>query len=170
MARPRREPLRAVSAAERAEVERLRRSSSERTDRVRRAAALLATAQGQPFTAAAKRAGLASGSTVTALTIAAGWGRHPTYDAARASVFATAQRTPERRQDGPATWSLGTLERTARREGLPATGATTIRRQLRAAGSSYQRTRTWRPTGTAVRQRTSGPVTVTDPQTEQTRG
>lgn len=52
------------------------------------------------------------------------------------------------------------LERTVRREGLSTIGATTIRRVLHDAGSSYQRSRTWCPTGTAVRQRKSGPVTV----------
>jgi transposase len=140
-------------------------------------------AEGQSFAAAANRAGLASGSTVTALvrrfnrqglrvlTIAPGRGRRPTYDgAARAKVVAMAQRAPDRRADGTATWSLSTLERTVRREGLSAIGATTIRRVLHDAGSSYQRSRTWCPTGTAVRQRKHGSVTVVDPQTEQKRG
>lgn len=43
-------------------------------------------------------------------------------------------------------------------------GATTIRRVLHDAGSSYQRTRTWCPTGTAVRK--AGAVRVVDPRTE----
>jgi transposase len=72
--------------------------------------------------------------------------------------------------DGTATWSLCTLERTVRREGLTSIGATTIRRVLQDAGSSYQRTRTWCPTGTAIRQRKAGPVQVVDPLTEQKRG
>ena len=182
MARHQQEALRALSEVERAALERLSRSGSERADRVRRAQAILAVAEGQSFVAAARRAGLGS-STVTALvrrcnrrglgalTIAAGRGRHPTYDAAaRATVVATAQRTPDRRADGTATWSLSTLERTMRREGLPQIGATTIRRVLHDAGSSYQRSRTWCPTGTAVRQRKHGSVTVVDPQTEQKRG
>ena len=182
MARRQREPLRTLSDPERGELERLGRSGGERVDRVRRATAVLAVAEGQSFGAAARRGGR-GGSTVTALVrrfnrqglaalrIAAGRGRHPTYDAAaRAKVVATAQRTPDRRRDGTATWSLSTLERAARREGLPRIGATTIRRVLHAAGSSYQRSRTWCPTGTAVRLRKGGPVTVTDPQTEQKRG
>ncbi|MGI8912353.1 MAG: helix-turn-helix domain-containing protein [Chloroflexota bacterium] len=160
MARHQQEALRTLSEAERAELERLSRSGSERVDRVRRdgrptgVGALLAVVEGQSFVAAANRAGLGS-STVTALvrrcnqrrlgvlTIAAGRGRHPTYDAAaRAKVVATAQRTPDRRPPTPvgrpctATWSLSTLEPTVRREGLPAIGATTIRRVLHAAGSS----------------------------------
>lgn len=183
MGRRPQEALRGLSEVEREEVERLSRSDSERVDRVRRATAVLAVAEGRPFVAAANQAGMASGSTVTglvrrfnrrglaALGIAAGRGRRPTYDAAaRATIVATAQRRPDRRQDGTATWSLNTLERTVRREGLSQIGATTIRRVLHAAGSSYQRSRTWCPTGTAVRQRKSGPVTVADPQTEQKRG
>jgi transposase len=182
MARHQQEALRTLSEAERAALERLSRSGSERVDRVRRATALLAVAEGQSFVAAARRADLGS-STVTALVrrfnrrglgalmIAAGRGRPPTYDAAaRAKVVATAQRAPDRRQDGTAVWSLSTLERTVRREGLPEIGATTIRRVLHDAGSSYQRSRTWCPTGTAGRQRKRGSVTVTDPLTEQKRG
>ena len=38
---------------------------------------------------------------------------------------------------------------------------------LQDAGSSYQRTRTWCPTGTAQRKRKAGVVTVVDPQTEE---
>ena len=55
-------------------------------------------------------------------------------------------------------------------EALVRVGATTIRRVLRDAGSSYQRTRTWCPTGTAQRKRKAGVVRVVDPQTEENRG
>ena len=81
--------------------------------------------------------------------------------------MATAQRPPDRKADGAATWSLGTLQRTLRREAFPRLGATTIRRVLEDAGSSYQKTRTWCPTGTAQRKRKTGVVTVVDPQTEE---
>jgi hypothetical protein len=54
--------------------------------------------------------------------------------------------------------------------GLPRVGTSTIRRVLQDAGSSYQRTRTWCPTGTAQRKRKSGVVTVVDPNTEEKRG
>ncbi|MGI8687854.1 MAG: helix-turn-helix domain-containing protein [Thermomicrobiales bacterium] len=108
---------------------------------------------------------------MAALTIAAGRGRKPTYDAsARGSIVATAQAQPERRQDGTATWSLGTLQRRLRREGMERVGTSTIRRVLQDAGSSYQRSRSWCPTGTAQRVHTSGVVTVIDPQTEEKRG
>ncbi len=181
--RSQQEPLRAVSSGERAALERIRRSSSEQVDRVRRASALLGVADGLPFGQAAPQGGFGGAGTVgylvrrfnrqglAALDIAPGRGRTPTYEqAARAQVVATAQRPPDRRQDGSATWSLSLLERALRQAGLPQIGATTIRRVLRDAGSSYQRTRSWCPTGTAIRKRTAGPVQVVDPLTEQKRG
>jgi transposase len=183
MATMQKEYLRPLTPAEQRELTTITKASSERLDQVRRATALLAVAQSQSFGAAARAAGFGSVATVTylvrrfnrvglaALRIAAGRGRRPTYDAAaRGRIVATAQRSPDRRADGTATWSLSTLERTLRREGLPRVGATTIRRVLRDAGSSYQRTRTWCPTGTAQRKRKAGVVQVVDPQTEQKRG
>jgi len=108
---------------------------------------------------------------LAALPIAGGRGRKPTDDAAaRTRIVATAQRPPQRREDGTATWSLSTLQRTLRQGDHPRIGASTIRRVLEEAGSSYQRTRSWCPTGTAQRKRKSGVVTVIDPQTEEKRG
>ncbi len=183
MATMQKERLRPLILAEQRELMRITKASSERLDRVRRATALLAVARGRGFLPAAREAGLRSGTTVgnlvgrfnrdglAALRIAAGRGRRSTYDtAARARIVATAQRPPDRRTDGTATWSLRTLERTLRRAGLPRLGATTIRRILREAGSSYQRTRTWCPTGTAQRKRRAGVVQVVDPKTEEKRG
>ena len=177
------ETVRRVTAEERAALERMAKASSERVDRVRRATALLAVVQGDAFAQAARRAGFRSSSSVAelvarfnrrglgALTIAGGRGRKPTYDPeARARIIATAQRPPDRRADGTATWSLSSLQRRLRREGFARLGATTIRRVLEDAGSSYQRTRTWCPTGTAQRKRKAGIVRVVDPQTEQKRG
>ena len=106
-----------------------------------------------------------------ALTIAPGRGPKLTYDAAtRARVVALAQRSPDRKVDGTATWSLSTLARAAQREVCPAPKARTIAQILRDAGSSYQQTRTWCPTGTAERQRKAGVVRVVDPLTEVKRG
>lgn len=183
MATHQHEPLRPLTTAERAALNRIIRAGSERADRVRRATALVALAEGASFAAAARRAGYRSERSaaklvgrfhrrgLAALDIAAGRGRRPTYDAAaRGRIVATAQRAPERRADGTATWSLGTLRRAVRRDGLPRVGTSTIRRVLQDAGSSYQRTRTWCPTGTARRVRKSGVVTVADPDTEQKRG
>ena len=183
MGRRQKERLREVTAAERLRLQGIVSASSERVDRVHRATALLAVAGGQPFNAAARTAGFHSASTVanlvgrfnhlglTALHTGPGRGRKPTYRSdVRAQIVATAQRPPDRKTDGTATWSLSTLERTLRRETGSGVGATTIRRILQEAGSSYQRTRTWCPTGTAQRKRKSGIVTVTDPRTEEKRG
>jgi transposase len=183
MATMQKERLRPLTLAEQRELETIVKASSERVDRVQRATALLAVAGGRAFSAAARAAGYRSPQAVTylvrrfnrvglaVLRMAAGRGRPPTYDAAaRARIVATAQRPPGRKTDGTATWSLSTLERTVRREGLPRVGATTIRRVLGDAGSSYQRTRTWCPTGTAQRKRKAGVVRVVDPKTEEKRG
>lgn len=177
------ERLRPLTEVEQCELRTIAKASSERVDRVKRATALLAVADGETFASAARAGGYRSIGAVTylvrrfnrgglgALGIAAGRGRRPTYGAtARAQIVATAQRPPDRKTDGTATWSLSTLERTVRREGLPHVGATTIRRVLHDAGSSYQRTRTWCPTGTAQRKRKAGVVQVVDPQTEEKRG
>lgn len=183
MATPPKESMRPISVEERTVLERLTSASSARVDQVRRAVALVAVAEGRAFAQAARRAGFRSGTTVAdlvtrfnrrgvaAVTIASGRGRRPTYDsAARTRIVATAQRAPNRKADGTATWSLSTLQRTLRRETMPQVGATTIRRVLHDAGSSYQKTRTWCPTGTAQRKRKTGVVTVVDPHTEEKRG
>ena len=183
MATMQKERLRPLTIAEQRELMAITKAGSERVDRVRRATAVLAVGQGQGFAAAARQAGFKSSTTVAqlvtrfnqrglaAVSIGAGRGRKLPYDpSARARVVATAQRPPDRKTDSTATWSLSTLERTLRREAFPRLGATTIRRVLEAAGSSYQKTRTWCPTGTAERKRKSGIVRVTDPQTELKRG
>ncbi len=183
MPTPQRAPLRRLSRTERAALQRIARSTSGRVDQVRRASALLAVARTGVFIQAAHEAGLRSGTTVAdlvarfnrhglaAVHIARGRGRRPSYPvSARAQIVATAQRQPDRRTDGTATWSLSTLQRTLRRDGLPEVGTSTIRRVLQDAGSSYQRTRTWCPTGTAQRKRKAGVVTVVDPDTERKRG
>ena len=169
-----------MTEAERAALARAQQATSGRHDTVQRATALLAVAAGANFAAAARVAGYAGGSTVhalikrfnarglAALTIAPGRGRQRTYDAAlRAQVVALAQRLPDRKIDGTATWSLSTLARAVQREVFPAPKARTIAQILRDAGSSYQKTRTWCPTGTAERQRKGGVVRVVDPLTEE---
>lgn len=183
MGKPQKEPLREPAETERWALQRMVQASSERVDRVRRARALLTVAAGATFAVAAREAGLRSGTTVAnlvarfnrqglaALVIAAGRGRQPTYDAeARVQIVAIAQTPPDRKTDGTATWSLATLQTRLRKEGFEQIGPTTIERVLEDAGSSYQRARSWCPTGTAQRVRKSGVVTVVDPDTEQKRG
>jgi transposase len=183
MTTPQKVSLRTLTPEEGATLERLGKATSERVDRVRRATALLAVAHGASFAGAARQVGLGSGTTVgnlvgrfnrhglAALRIQAGRGRKPTYDrGARSAIIATAQRAPDRRVDGTATWSLSMLQSALRQDTYPRIGTNTIRRVLEQAGSSYQRTRSWCPTGTAQRVRKAGVVTVVDPQTEEKRG
>jgi transposase len=116
----------------------------------------LGVAAGARFAGAARAAGLRSATTVAnlvgrftasglaTLSIGGERGRKPTYDlAARAAIVATAQRPPERRQDGTATWSLRLLQRALHQEQYPRIGTNTIRRVLEQAVSSSQRTRSW---------------------------
>lgn len=174
--------LRQLTAAEVASLERIRACTSERLDRIRRATVLLTANEGWRTSVVARFSGQSSRGVdylvarfnavgLAALDVAAGRGRKRTYDErARVQIVATAQRTPDRREDGSATWSLNLLARALHEAGLPLISATTIRRVLAEAGNSSQRTRTWCPTGTAIRTRKAGPVQVVDPLTEQKRG
>lgn len=173
-------PLRPVTAAEREALEQIARAGSERADRVARAKALLAVADGRCFTAAARAAGRRSGDAVAQLVrrfnmdgLAALDPRHAggppvVYDAAtRERILREFRRTPDREQDGTATWSLTTLQRALRRapDGLPAVSTWTILQTLWDAGYTWQQRRTWCATGTVIRKRKTGAVTVTDPDT-----
>jgi len=101
-------------------------------------------------------------------------GGHPARytSAERARILSEARREPDREQDGTATWSLTTLQRALRRapDGLPQVSTYTIWWVFHDAGWSWQRTRTWCPTGTAVRRRKRGRVLVHDPDAEAKRG
>jgi transposase len=151
-------------------------------DQVQRAQALLAVAAGSSFTTAARAAGFRSSETVSQLVerfntrglgvliTAPGRGRKPTYASRiRSRILATLRRAPDPERDRTATWSLPTLQRALRTGDppLPRLSATTIRRVLHEASYSYQRTRTWCPTGTAQRVRKAGVVTVVDEQAEE---
>ncbi len=99
------------------------------------------------------------------MRIAGGRGRKVQYTAAlRDRILSELQRVPDRQADGTATWSLKTLERALRREALPQVSASTIRVVLQEADYRFGKTRTWCPTGTAVRKRAGGLVTVQDPK------
>ena len=176
------EPLRALTEAEREQVAAIVRARSERGDLRQRAVALLAVADGQSREAAARRAGYAHGYTVSrligrfnahglaALEIAAGRGRKATYQATdRQQILDVLQQPPEREADQSATWSLTLVQRRLRANGLAQVSRDTIHQTLRHAGYSWQRTRSWCPTGTARRKRQSGVVTVTDPAAAQKR-
>jgi hypothetical protein len=178
MARPPKAPLRSLTEAERAALDQVARAGSERADRVARARALLAVAAGRSFTAAARAAGRRSGDAVahlvarfntdglTALQPRHGGGPPMVYDAAtRDRIVQELRRPPDRERDGTATWSLATLRRALRAapDGLPRVSTKTILHTLWDAGYTWQQGRTWCRTGTVVRRRKAGPVTVTDP-------
>ena len=176
-------PLRALTADEERALQGLAKATSERVDVVRRARAILAVNAGRAYTHAAHAAGLKSEDSVSqlverfnqqglaALPIAGGRGRKAQYTAAqRDRILHELQRVPERQADGTATWSLVTLQRALRREALPQVSASTIRVVVQEAGYRFGTTRTWCPTGTAVRKRHGGSVVVQDPKAEETNG
>jgi transposase len=152
---------------------------------VARAKAVVAVADGASYTeaaqAAARRSGDAVGRLVArfnqegleALVPRHGGGQPARYTSAeRERILTEAQRPPTPQPDGTATWSLVTLQRALRRapDGLPQVSTFTIWCVLHDAGWSWQRTRTWCPTGTAVRKRKRGQVTVHDPDAAAKRG
>jgi transposase len=181
MSRRKKDPLRELTADERRELTRLARSHAAPAAEVIRAKLLLAVASGDDYQDAARAVGRRSGDAVShlvarfnaegldALTPRHGGGRRPTYGPqARGRIAAEARRAPTPEADGTATWSLSALRRTLRAapDGLPRVSTYTIRRVLQETGASYQRTRTWCPTGTALRRRKAGPAVVVDPDAE----
>ncbi len=177
--------LRALTDEERAALEAIARSGSERADRVARATVLLAVANSVPFGAAAQRAGRHSPRAVATLVgrfnvegLAAvaphhGGGPSRRYGPeAYARILREVRRTPDREADGTATWSLVTLQRVLHRapDGLPGVSTWTILQALWSAGYTWQASRTWCHTGTVQRTRKAGVVTVTDPETAEKRG
>src|SRR5204863_9682400 len=129
------------------------------------------------YTEAAKEAGYQSNDGVSqlvsrfnrgglnALSIARGRGRKPTYSSEQqAQIVREVQRSPDRKEDQTATWSLSTLQRALRKRGFVRIAKETIREVLHESGYSYQQTRTWCRTGYGLRKRKSGTVTVYDPE------
>ena len=176
MGKEQKHPLRALTAQEEQELRRIIKAISERLDVVKRAQALRSVQAGRSFTEAAREVGYQSGESIrqlverfnqhglSALLIAPGRGRKPTYTSEqRAHIVAELQREPDRQQDQTATWSLMLLRNALRQTELPHVAKETIRVTLHEAGSAFGKTRTWCPTGTALRKRKAGVVTVHDP-------
>jgi len=181
MSRRQKDPLRELTESERQELIRISRLQAAPAVEVVRAKLLLAVASGDDYQTAARSVGRRSGDAVShlvarfhaeglaALTPRHGGGRRPTYGPeARARIVAEASRAPTPGGDGTASWSLASLRRSLREapDGLPRVSTYTIRRVLREAGASYQSTRSWCPTGTALRRRKAGPAVVTDPDAD----
>src|SRR4051795_2730089 len=172
------DPLRPLTAEERQELTRLSRSLSAPAAQVERARALLAIADGASYTAAAHQVGRRHTETISAWVsrfnrdgLAAvrpghGGGARIRYGAdAQQRILAEWARTPQRDQDGTATWSVSLLQRALRQadDGLPQVSTFTIWRTLHAGGLSWQKSRTWCETGVGLRHRKHGVVRVRDP-------
>ena len=178
MSRRQKDPLRPLRDDEREALSRLSRSRRAPAAQVARAWALLAVADGQSYTTAARLVGRRNGDTVArwvarfngeglaAVAPRHGGGRPVRYGAAeQRRILAELTRSPDRTRDGTATWSLSTLQAALRRaaDGLPRVSTHTIGRTLHEAGFGWQKSRTWCETGAVVRKRKrGGPVTVTD--------
>lgn len=178
MPRPQKDPLRPLTVEELAALEHLSRTHAEPAARVARAKALCAVAAGHSFTEAARAAGRTSGDAVAhlvarfnraglaALTPGHGGGQPKRYTLREQErILREVRRVPDRDADQTGTWSLTTLQRALRQapDGLPTVSTATIGNALHDAGFSWQRDRSWCETGVVVRQRTSGAVTVVDP-------
>jgi transposase len=178
MSRSQKDPLRPLTAEERQELTRLSRSLSAPAAHVERARALLAITDGASYTAAAHQVGRRHNETISAWVsrfnrdgLAAvrpghGGGARVRYGAeAQQRILAEWARTPQREQDGTATWSVSLLRRALRQadDGLPRVSPFTIWRTLHAAGLSWQKSRTWCETGVVMRRRKHGVVRVSDP-------
>lgn len=178
MTRRRKEPLRPVTQEEREILEQIARGQSEPASHVARAKALLAVADGMSYGAAAQAAGRRSNDAVSQLVSRFnqegvdaveprhGGGPAVEYGAVeQARILAEVRRKPEVAQDGTASWSLSTLQRTLRRaqDGLPKVSTYTIWVVLQSNGFSWQKDGSWCETGKVLRKRKEGVVEVIDP-------
>ncbi len=175
------DPLRPLTEDELSSLAQLSRSQAAPAVEVARAKILLAVAAGEDYQQAARSAGRRSGDAVSQLVarsnvegLAALMPRHgggqPRVDdrASRERILQEVRREPTPEADGTAAWSLGTLRESLRSapDGLPRVAISTIWQVLHEAGLSFQQSRTWCPTGSALRKRVSGVVVVTDPDAE----
>ena len=134
MSRRQTNPLRALSAEEWTALTQLSRSQRMPAAQVARAVALLAGADGQSYTAAARKAGRRDNDTVAgwvarfnreglpAVVPRHGGGPPIRYaDVEQRRILAEVQRIPERTRDGTPAWSLSMLQRALRQaeDGLP---------------------------------------------------
>ena len=178
MSRRKKDPLRPLTADERRALARMSRSHAAPAADAVRARLLLLVSSGLDYQQAARAAGRRSGDAVSALVARFnregldalaprhGGGQPRRYgEDARARILREAQRKPTPEADGTATWSLSSLRKALRRapDGLPSVATSTVWQVLHDAGVTFQRTRTWCPTGQALRQRKAGVAAVTDP-------
>lgn len=177
MTRRKQDPLRPLAEEERDVLVQIARAHSEPASHVARAQSLLAVADGKTYVKAAQAAGRCSGKAVsqlvsrfnqeglTAIEPQHGGGPPSSYGVAELErILVEARRTPDREQDGTATWSLTTLQRALRcaPDGLPHVSTYTIWLTLHQVGWSWQQDRTWCDTGKVKRKRKDGIAEVVD--------
>jgi hypothetical protein len=175
------DPLRSLIEEEQTWLERISRSHSEAAIHVIHAKQILMVAAGYSYTGAAQGSGRKNGDAVAklvsrfnqeglkALEPRYGSGGAVKYGVSeRERILQEFRRKPEPAKDATASWSLKTLCEALRKaaDGLPDVSEDTIRTVLLENGYSWQQSRSWCETGTAVRKRKRGKVIVTDPDTE----
>ena len=148
MGRHQKRPLRPLTPEETDELHRLAASKVERVERIRRARAVLAVAEGQSFTQAARTARMRSSSGIaaivqrfhergmSALDTVPGAGRHPIYSPSQRGLIL---EEVEREMVRNPLWSLSSLEEALRQSsnGAPKVSAKTIGQVLRDAGYAW---------------------------------
>src|SRR5581483_2929907 len=168
MPHPIAQSLRPLTDAERCELVRVSQASSERLNRHQRAVALLAVEAGNNLAEAAKAAGWKAQKTVARLIgrfnergldalddLPRSGHPHKYGLSERARIVQELRRSPSRKTDGTATWSLTMLQRALREapDGLPQVSTFPILYTLHEAGYSWQRSRTWCETGKTLRKK-----------------
>jgi len=176
------QPLRPLTESERKELERVSRASSETVIHYQRAVALLAVADGMSLIGAAQAAGWKVHDTVTrlirrfnerglaALDDLPRSGHPRSYGPTeRARIEQELRRSPDLKEDGTATWSLTTLQRSLREapDGLPEVSTFTILHTIHEAGYTWQKNRTWCKTGFTLHKTKDGVEERYDPYTEE---
>jgi transposase len=182
MSHPIAQPLRPLTEPERQELHRVSRAPSETVIRHQRAVALLAVADGMSLIEAAKAAGWRVHDTVTrlirrfnerglaALDDLPRSGHPRRYGSTeRARIEQELRRSPLLKEDGTATWSLTTLQRSLREapDGLPEISTFTILHSIHEAGYSWQKNRTWCKTGFTLHKTKDGVEERYDPLTQE---
>ncbi len=180
MSHPIAQPLRPLTEPEREALQRVRRAPSETVIRHQRAIALLAVADGMSLIEAARAAGWRVHDTVTrlirrfnerglaALDDLPRSGHPRSYGPTeRTRIEQELRRSPLLKEDGTATWSLTTLQRTLRDapDGLPQVSTFTILHSIHQAGYTWQQNRTWCKTGTTLHKGKDGVEERHDPYT-----
>lgn len=179
MSRRRREVLREFSTEEQHTLTVLARSQSVPAVQSRRAEILLEIAQGRSLLEAARTQGYLDGDTASSLVsrfnlegLGALIPHHaggPTVEyhvEAQKRILSLALSKPDLEKHGTNTWSLTTLQKVLRAQGMETVSTQTIWKTLKGAGVSWQRSRSWCATEQATRLRKSGQVQVIDPDTE----